>query len=155
MRTRRNLRIAAHFLSAGSSVCWMNDSEGAAAKMLWKKKMLFHSLWSGQSCPEAMESSPGTDDFGIVPNRVSRWLTVSAIVLFLCGILAIVLPFTFSVGIAALLGCLLVVAAAAHLVFGIQLEAAVGMQPLRWPTWSRRSACWPTHCSESSFSHSW
>jgi uncharacterized membrane protein HdeD (DUF308 family) len=38
---------------------------------------------------------------------------------FVCGVLAIVLPLTFSVGVAALLGWVLVFAALAHLVFGI------------------------------------
>ena len=74
--------------------------------------------------PENMETSPESDDFEIPTNRISRWLIVSASVVFLCGVLAIVLPFTFSVGIAALLGCLLLVAGAAHVVFGINFEGA-------------------------------
>jgi uncharacterized membrane protein HdeD (DUF308 family) len=65
----------------------------------------------------------GADDKGIDVNRASRWLIASAVVVFICGVLAIVLPVTFSVGIAALLGWLFVFAAAAHLVFGIHFEA--------------------------------
>ena len=88
-----------------------------------ERKMLFHSGSGSQSSRETMETSPESDEFDIPPNRVTRWLIVSAAVVFLCGVLAIVLPFTFSVGIAALLGCLLLVAGAAHLVFGIHFEA--------------------------------
>lgn len=64
-----------------------------------------------------------TDDEEIDVSRASRWLIASAVVVFICGVLAIVLPLTFSVGIAALLGWLFVIAAAAHLVFGIRFEA--------------------------------
>src|SRR5512132_394737 len=65
----------------------------------------------------------GADDEDIDVNRASRWLIASATVVFICGVLAILLPLTFSVGIAALLGWLFVFAAAAHLVFGIHFEA--------------------------------
>jgi uncharacterized membrane protein HdeD (DUF308 family) len=54
-------------------------------------------------------------------SRATRWLIASAVVVFGCGILAIVLPLTFSVGIAGFLGGLFIFAAAAHLVFGIHL----------------------------------
>ena len=63
------------------------------------------------------------DDGDIDVNRASEWLIASAAVVFVCGVLAIVLPLTFSVGIAALLGWLFVLAAAAHVVFGIHFEA--------------------------------
>ena len=56
-----------------------------------------------------------TDD--VEMKRVSRWLIASAAVVFFCGVLAIVLPLTFSVGVAAVLGALFIVAAIAHLVF--------------------------------------
>ena len=46
----------------------------------------------------------GADDKDIDVNRASRWLIASAVVVFVCGVLAIVLPLTFSVGIAALFG---------------------------------------------------
>ena len=64
----------------------------------------------------------GADDEDIDVTRTSHWLIASAVVVFICGVLAIVLPLTFSVGIAALLGWLFVLAAVAHLVFGIHFE---------------------------------
>jgi uncharacterized membrane protein HdeD (DUF308 family) len=70
-----------------------------------------------------MDSSDKSDDFDIPSNRLNRWLIVSAVVVFLCGVLAIVLPVTFSMGLAALLGWLLLIAAAAHVLFGIHFEA--------------------------------
>jgi uncharacterized membrane protein HdeD (DUF308 family) len=66
----------------------------------------------------------GADDEDIDPNRASRWLIGSALVVFICGVLALVLPLAFSVGIARVIGWLLVLAAAAHLVFGIHFQAA-------------------------------
>jgi len=70
-----------------------------------------------------MDSSHESDDFEVPSNRFNRWLVVSAAVVFLCGVLAILLPVTFSVGLAALLGWLLLMAAAAHVLFGIHFEA--------------------------------
>jgi uncharacterized membrane protein HdeD (DUF308 family) len=52
-------------------------------------------------------------------NRASRWLIASAVVVFACGVFAIVLPLTFSIGVAGLLGWLFIFAAVAHLIFGI------------------------------------
>jgi uncharacterized membrane protein HdeD (DUF308 family) len=66
----------------------------------------------------------GADDEDIDVNRASRWLMASAVVVFICGVLAIVLPLTFSVGIAALLSWLFVFAGTAHLVFGIHFKVA-------------------------------
>ena len=54
--------------------------------------------------------------------RPTFWLLLSATVVFVCGVLAIVLPLIFSVGIAALLGWLFVLAALGHLVFGLNFE---------------------------------
>jgi len=56
---------------------------------------------------------------GIEVNRATRWLFVSAVVVFVCGVLAIVLPLTFSLGVAGFLGWLFIFAALAHLIFGI------------------------------------
>ena len=67
-----------------------------------------------------------SDDIDV--NRATRWLIASAAVVFVCGILAILLPLTFSIGVAGLLGCLFFFAAAAHLVFGIHL----GSGTLAW-----------------------
>jgi uncharacterized membrane protein HdeD (DUF308 family) len=60
-------------------------------------------------------------DTDIDVNRAIRWLIASAVVVFVCGILAIVLPLTFSFGVANLLGWLFLFAAVAHLVFGVHL----------------------------------
>ena len=43
-------------------------------------------------------------------SRATRWLIASAVVVFVCGILAIVLPLTFSIGAAGLLGWLFIFA---------------------------------------------
>jgi uncharacterized membrane protein HdeD (DUF308 family) len=55
-------------------------------------------------------------------------LIASAVVVFVCGVLAIVLPLTFSIGVAGLLGWLFFVAAVAHLAFGIHF----GRGTLAW-----------------------
>ena len=52
-------------------------------------------------------------------SRATRWLIASAVVVFVCGILAIVLPLTFSIGAARLLGWLFIFAGVAHVIFGI------------------------------------
>ena len=56
-------------------------------------------------------------------SRATRWLIASAVVVFVCGILAIVLPLTFSIGVAGLLGWLFIFAAVAHVVFGIHFAS--------------------------------
>jgi uncharacterized membrane protein HdeD (DUF308 family) len=61
----------------------------------------------------------GSDSVDIELNRASRWLIASAVIVLVCGVLAIVLPLTFSVAAAIVLGFLFVFAAFAHLVFGI------------------------------------
>jgi uncharacterized membrane protein HdeD (DUF308 family) len=71
-----------------------------------------------------------SDAVDIDVNRASRWLIASAVVVFVCGILAIVLPLTFSLGVAGFLGWLFLLAAVAHLVFGIRL----GSGTLGWQT---------------------
>jgi uncharacterized membrane protein HdeD (DUF308 family) len=60
-----------------------------------------------------------SDGVDIEVNRAHRWLIASAAIVLACGTLAILLPLTFSVGVATLLGWLFVIAAIAHLVFGI------------------------------------
>jgi uncharacterized membrane protein HdeD (DUF308 family) len=58
----------------------------------------------------------------IVPviRKASGWVIIWGIVTFVCGILAIILPLTFSFGIALIIGCLVLVAAIAHLFFCIR-----------------------------------
>src|SRR6516165_4816301 len=63
---------------------------------------------------------PETD---IDVGRATRWLIASAVVVFVCGILAIVLPLTFSIGAARLLGWLFIFAGVAHVVFGIHFAS--------------------------------
>jgi uncharacterized membrane protein HdeD (DUF308 family) len=69
-------------------------------------------------------------DTDIDVSRAIRWLIVSAAVVFVCGILAIVLPLTFSFGVAGLLGWLFIFAAAAHVIFGIHFASGT----LGWHT---------------------
>jgi len=72
-----------------------------------------------------------SEDIDIDANRASRWLIASAVVVFVCGVLAIVLPLTFSVGVAQLLGWLFLFAAIAHLVFGIHFgSGTLGLHAL-------------------------
>jgi len=58
--------------------------------------------------------------------KASVWVIVWSIVTFVCGILAIILPLTFSFGIALIIGCLLLVAGIAHLVFAFQTRSVDG-----------------------------
>src|SRR6516165_1157434 len=69
-------------------------------------------------------------DTEIDASRATRWLIASAVVVFICGLLAIVLPLTFSLGVADLLGWLFLFAAVAHLVFGIHFRSGT----LAWHT---------------------
>ena len=66
-----------------------------------------------------MGSSSESDTVDIDVIRATRWLIASAIVMFVCGILAIVLPLTFSIAVATVLGWLFFFVAAAHLIFGL------------------------------------
>ena len=77
---------------------------------------------------EVMKGSLESESVDIDANRASRWLIASAAVVFVCGVMAIVLPLTFSVGVAELLGWLCVFAAGAHLIFGIHF----GSGTLAW-----------------------
>src|SRR6516164_178293 len=52
--------------------------------------------------------------------RASGWLIAWSIVSFVCGILAIFLPLTFSFAIAVVIGLVVMFGGIAHLVFGIQ-----------------------------------
>jgi uncharacterized membrane protein HdeD (DUF308 family) len=52
-----------------------------------------------------------------VLNKASPWLVLWSVVVLLCGVLAIILPLTFSVGIAFFIGSLALVAGVAHFVF--------------------------------------
>jgi uncharacterized membrane protein HdeD (DUF308 family) len=64
----------------------------------------------------------------IVPliKKASVWVIIWGIVTFVCGILAIILPLTFSFGIALIIGCLVLVAAIAHLFFAFETRSIDG-----------------------------
>jgi uncharacterized membrane protein HdeD (DUF308 family) len=81
-----------------------------------------------QSSDKLVKNSLESESVDIDVNRATRWLIASAVTVFTCGVLAIVLPLTFSVGVAGLLGWLFVFAAIAHLIFGIQF----GSGTLAW-----------------------
>jgi uncharacterized membrane protein HdeD (DUF308 family) len=51
---------------------------------------------------------------------------VWSIVTFVCGVLAIILPLTFSFGIALIIGCLVLVAGIGHLVFAFHTRGVDG-----------------------------
>ena len=70
------------------------------------------------------EVETDADGENVNVNRTIHWLIGSAAVLFLCGVLAIVLPITFSISMTVVLGCLVLVAAGAHVVFGLNFEPA-------------------------------
>lgn len=61
-----------------------------------------------------------------VIKKVSVWVIIWSIVTFVCGILAIILPLTFAFGIALIIGCLVLVAGFAHLVFAFQTRNVDG-----------------------------
>jgi uncharacterized membrane protein HdeD (DUF308 family) len=61
-----------------------------------------------------------------VIKKASGWVIVWGIVTFVCGILAIVLPLTFSFGISLIIGCLVLVAGIAHFVFAFQARSVDG-----------------------------
>ena len=61
-----------------------------------------------------------------VIKKASAWVVIWSIVTFICGILAIVLPLTVSFGIALIIGCLVLAAGIAHLVFAFQTRSIDG-----------------------------
>ena len=58
--------------------------------------------------------------------KASGWVIIWSIVTFICGMLAIILPLTFAFGIALIIGCLVLVAGFAHLVFAFQTRSIDG-----------------------------
>jgi uncharacterized membrane protein HdeD (DUF308 family) len=61
-----------------------------------------------------------------VVRKASGWLILWSAVVFVCGILAVILPLTFSFAIGVVIGCLVLVAGIAHLVFAIQARSTEG-----------------------------
>jgi uncharacterized membrane protein HdeD (DUF308 family) len=62
-----------------------------------------------------------------VIKKASGWAIIWSIVTFVCGILAIILPLTFSFGIALIIGCLVLVAGIGHLLFAFQTRSIDGL----------------------------
>lgn len=58
--------------------------------------------------------------------KASRWLIIWSIVVFVCGILAVLLPLTFSVAIAFIIGILVLVAGIVHFVFAFHTRRIGG-----------------------------
>ena len=54
------------------------------------------------------------------------WLMIWGILIFVCGILAIAFPATFPAGIAIVLGCLILVAGIAHVIFAFHSRSIGG-----------------------------
>ena len=61
-----------------------------------------------------------------VIRKASGWLILWSAIVFVCGILAVILPLTFSFAIGVVIGCLVLVAGIAHLVFAIQARSTEG-----------------------------
>jgi uncharacterized membrane protein HdeD (DUF308 family) len=57
-----------------------------------------------------------------LPQKYVKWSLIASLLVFVCGILAIILPLTFSLGIAVFLGCVVLVAGLAHAVFAFQTQ---------------------------------
>lgn len=52
--------------------------------------------------------------------KASVWVIIWSAAVFICGILAMILPLTFAFGIAVVIGCLLLTGGIAHFVFAFQ-----------------------------------
>jgi uncharacterized membrane protein HdeD (DUF308 family) len=66
------------------------------------------------------------ETIGPTISKASTWLMVWSSVVFACGILAIVLPLTFSFAIAVVIGFLVLVAGIAHFIFAFQTRGLGG-----------------------------
>jgi membrane protein HdeD len=100
---------------------WALEDGQSSATEIAEVKMLFHRCSQGQSSDVVGNSLELDTDIDV--GRAIRWLIASAVVVFVCGILAIVLPLTFSFGVANLLGWLFIFAAVAHVIFGIHFAS--------------------------------
>jgi len=57
-----------------------------------------------------------------LPQKYVRWSLIASSLVFVCGVLAIILPLTFSFGIAVFLGLVVLVGGMAHAVFAFQTQ---------------------------------
>jgi uncharacterized membrane protein HdeD (DUF308 family) len=61
-----------------------------------------------------------------VIRKASVWVIVWSVVTFVCGVLAVILPLTFSFGIALIIGCLVLTAGIAHFAFAFHTRSLDG-----------------------------
>jgi uncharacterized membrane protein HdeD (DUF308 family) len=83
-----------------------------------------------------LQEGGASKDLSLIPMNVESiapavrkafvWLIVWSVLVFVCGILAVVLPLTFSFGIAVIIGSLVLVAGIAHLVFAFHTRKIGG-----------------------------
>ncbi len=66
------------------------------------------------------------DSIASVLKKASAWVIVWSAVVFICGILAMILPLTFAFGIGFVIGGALFVGGIAHLVFAFQTRGLGG-----------------------------
>ena len=66
------------------------------------------------------------ETIGPTISKASKWLMIWSSVVFVCGVLAIVLPLTFSFAIAVVIGFLVLVAGIAHFIFAFQTRGLGG-----------------------------
>src|SRR4051812_13781651 len=74
--------------------------------------------------------SPGElmniDSIAPALNKASLWVLIWSVVVFTCGMLAMILPLTFSFAIAFVIGSLVLVAGIAHFVFAFHTRGLGG-----------------------------
>jgi uncharacterized membrane protein HdeD (DUF308 family) len=58
--------------------------------------------------------------------KASSWVIIWSVVVFICGILAMILPLTFAFGIAFVIGGVLLIGGIAHFVFAFQTRGLGG-----------------------------
>ena len=66
------------------------------------------------------------DAIGPAIKKASVWVIIWSVVVFICGILAMILPLTFAFGIAFVIGGVLLMGAVAHFVFAFQTKGLGG-----------------------------
>jgi len=58
--------------------------------------------------------------------KYSKWSLIASVLIFVCGILAMILPLVFSFGIAMIIGSVVLVAGIGHLVFAFHMRSLGG-----------------------------
>jgi uncharacterized membrane protein HdeD (DUF308 family) len=67
-----------------------------------------------------------SDSIALSLRKTSAWLIIWSSVTFVCGVLAIILPLTFSFAIAVAIGFLVLIAGVGHLVFAFHMRSIGG-----------------------------